>query len=168
MIQVLIGMIASGKTTFALKCGSRHGAIVVCHDTLTESLHAEYRYEQGLREFYRDIEAFIVERTVREGRHVVIDRTHLTRESRQRWVDLARRLNVEIEAVLFPFAGAEESARRRFESDARGRTLAEWLAVARHHEGQLRAEPLDWKGEGFTRVVYPVPPSPSETLQEVT
>lgn len=167
MIQVLIGMIGSGKTTYARE-RAKQGAIVVCHDSLTESLHAEYRYEQGLREFYRDIEAFIVKRAVREWRRVVIDRTHLTRESRQRWVELARSLHVEIEAVVFPGLGAETHARNRFNSDARGRTFETWLGVARHHEAQLQAEPLDWRAEGFDRLVYPILSAPKDTIQEVT
>lgn len=159
MIEVLIGMIGSSKSTYARK-RAREGAIIVCHDSLTESLHAEYRYEQGLRDFYRGIERDIAERAIRGLRDVVVDRTHLTRESRQRWVDLGKRLSVPVQAVQFARLDAAIHARRRFEADPRGRTFEEWLQVSQHHEQQALAEPLRWREEGFARIVLALPLQP--------
>jgi predicted kinase len=88
-LEVLVGMIASGKSTYARRRADE-GALVVSHDDLTAMLHARYRYEQGLREPYRRIEESIAWRGLDAGRDVVIDRTHLTRESRERWLKWVR------------------------------------------------------------------------------
>lgn len=157
-LEVLIGMIASGKSTYARKRAA-DGALVVCHDDLTAMLHTEYRHEQGLRNCYRRMEEELAEAGMDAGRDVVIDRTHLTRESRERWVDFAhghmmfRPQRIDVIAVTFPIALPQVHAVNRFRADPRGRLYEEWLDVARHHAEQVRAEPLDWQAEGFDGLV---------------
>jgi hypothetical protein len=164
-IEVLVGMIASGKTTYARKRADE-GALVVAHDGLSEMLHARYRYEQGLRSVYREMEEALVTVAVQHGRDVVIDRTHLTRESRERWLAFARNLRLTLDAwhnspprviaVSFPIELAEVHARRRFEADPRGRSLDDWMAVAKHHAEQTSLEPLA-ADEGFDQVAFEYP-----------
>jgi predicted kinase len=89
-IEVLIGMIASGKSTYARKRADE-GALIISHDALTEMLHGCYRYEEGLRESYRTMEESIAFASLSAGRDIVIDRTHLTDESRRRWIDFKNR-----------------------------------------------------------------------------
>jgi hypothetical protein len=160
-IEVLIGMIAGGKSTYARKRADA-GALLVCHDTLTESLHGRYRYEQGLRECYRRIEESIAWAALTAGRDVIVDRTHLTRESRKRWLDWARDYDIlnnfggqgpttPVIAVAFPIEHAEVHAHRRFACDPRGRSLSEWIGVAVHHAGQAEAGPLS-EDEGFAEI----------------
>jgi predicted kinase len=162
-IEVLIGMIASGKSTYARRRADE-GALVICHDDLTQMLHARYRYESGLREFYRQLMRTIAVAALEHGRDVVIDRTHLTKESRWLWVDLRNRLRfdrdeqddpmaVELIAVVFPIEPASWHAKRRHDHDARGRPFDEWMQVAMHHKEQAVAEPLDWQAEGFDACV---------------
>jgi predicted kinase len=151
-------MIASGKSTYARR-RAKEGALVIAHDDLTAMLHAEYRYEQGLRELYRLAEMQIARYALgegSEGKDVIVDRTHLTRESRQRWVKLVRNWNhwcpeyhTKLVAVTFPIEPAHVHALRRVRSDARGRSAEDWLKVACHHADQATAEPLDWQAEGF-------------------
>ena len=150
-LEILIGMIASGKSTYAAR-RAKEGAIVICHDDLTVMLHAEYRYEQGLRQAYRTAEEMLAHTFLHHGRDVVIDRTHLTAESRRRWVDFRMshyHPGLRLGAIVFPIEAADEHAYRRFNSDPRGRPYTEWLKVACHHAGQAEAEPLDAKAEGF-------------------
>ncbi len=161
-LEILVGMIGSGKSTYA---GGRAdaGALVIAHDDLAAMLHAYYRYELGLRECYRTMEESLAWAALNAGRDVVIDRTHLTRESRTRWVrwasDTYDSLNTydgkgphtAVVAVVFPIVSAELHATRRFEHDHRGRSIEEWLAVARHHHAQALAEPLS-ADEGFAEI----------------
>jgi uncharacterized protein (DUF433 family)/predicted kinase len=152
VIELLVGMIASGKSTYARqRADAGAGALVICHDDLTEMLHARYRYELGLRDCYRQMEDSLAHHALTWGRDVVIDRTHLTRESRNRWVSVAGILGVPIVAVVFPIESAAVHASRRFVSDARGRSYSEWLDVARHHSAQAAAEPID-AAEGFVEI----------------
>lgn len=147
----MVGMIASGKSTYARE-RAKAGALVISHDALTGMLHAEYRYEPQLREMYRAMEETLAELAVYRQRPVIIDRTHLTRESRQRWTKFAREMPTAIRAVVFKCADSPfEHAKRRFEADPRGRRLNEWASVAEHHYEQWLNEPLkDWRGEGFS------------------
>lgn len=168
-IELLIGMIASGKSTYARR-RAREGALVVSHDDLTAMLHAEYRYEQELRSCYRKMEEALAVEAIVAGRDLVIDRTHLTRESRARWVAFKHNAmlpldswkTLRIVAVTFPNFGPSAHARRRFESDPRGRSHEEWYAVAQHHHAQALAEPLDWQAERFDEIKeIDVPPWPA-------
>jgi predicted kinase len=156
-LELLIGMIASGKSTYAKKRGSE-GALIICFDDLTQMLHGEYRYEPALRDSYRSMMYQIAWEGIHAGRDVVIDRTHLTADSRRYWVAAARGWMVPIVAVVFPRDDvAEMHSARRFLSDARGRPLEEWDRVARHHMNQADAEPLDWESESFSGCVDYVP-----------
>ena len=159
-IEVCVGPIASGKSTYA-RVRADQGAIIVSHDALTEGFHTRYRYEQDLRGFYRGIEEAVVLAAILRNKDAVIDRTHLTRESRARWINWARACadgpaeafkvsRPAVVAVVFPGGSAREHAERRFKDDPRGRSFDEWLRVAEHHAGQAEAEPLDWFGEGFS------------------
>lgn len=149
MIEILVGMIASGKTTYARR-RAKEGAVVISHDDLTEMLHQEYIYHQHLKPFYRDCMLALADAAASRNMDVVIDRTHLTRESRAVWADHAKRRGLRAVAVVFPAGPAHVHAARRFDSDARGRSYLEWHGVAVHHAEQARSEPLDWLAEGFT------------------
>lgn len=146
-IELLVGMIASGKSTYAAERASDE-ALVVSHDALTAMLHSEYRYEQTLRETYLRMQEAIVKAAIDAGRDVVIDRTHLTKLSRQHWISIAANWGVPIVAVVFPRETPETHALRRYMCDHRGRSYEDWLQVARIHEAQAIAEPYK-QDEGF-------------------
>jgi predicted kinase len=152
-IEVLVGMIGSGKSTYARRRADE-GAMIVCHDELTGMLHGRPRYEQKYRELYRKSEEKLVEILLSNEIDVIIDRTHLTYESRTRWTNFANRClpRPRIIAVKFPVGSPEVHAIARYKTDDRGRSLAEWLAVAKHHHTQAIAEPLDSLG-GFDEIV---------------
>lgn len=150
MLELLCGMIASGKSIYARKRADQ-GALIVCHDDLTEGLHGEYRYEPGLRDLYRGMMLEMARLATVAGRDVILDRTHLTRESRKLWVDAARSWQVPIVAIEFPVYDPAIHAQRRFTADPRGRSFDQWLEVARHHYGQRVSEPL-WDDEGFAEL----------------
>jgi predicted kinase len=151
MLEVLIGMVGSGKSTYARRRADQ-GALVISHDDLTRMLHGgRGRYEMLLRQCYRNMIGHIAVESVLAGRDVILDRTHLTRESREYWIDMGRFLGVEVVAVVFPIYDAETHAQRRYNADPRDRTLAKWCEVARHHAEQAEAEPLG-ADEGFARI----------------
>ncbi len=151
-LDVLVGMIASGKSTYALQ-RAREGALVISHDDLTAMLHAEYRYEQGLRACYQKMEASLASLIFFHERDCLVDRTNLTIEARKRWVDFARAEMEKVIAVVFPVETPEIHADRRMHSDPRGRSYEDWLKVAEHHHAQYLAEPIS-ANEGFDRIEY--------------
>jgi predicted kinase len=151
IIELLCGMIGSGKSIYARSHADR-GSLVVSHDDLTSMLHADYRYESGRRGMYRQMEQELVRVAIdHHCFHVIIDRTHLTTESRVCWIDFGLEINVPVIATCFPISEPEVHAIRRFKADPRGRSLDEWMGVARHHANQARREPIRLD-EGFKEV----------------
>lgn len=156
-LEVLCGMIGSGKSAYARKRADE-GAIIVSHDDLTAMCHGRYRYEPELRACYRRMQEEIAFCAMRCGRDVVVDRTQLTRESRAWWLafgrDATKYLGVDLRivAVAFPVREPWIHAGRRFDADPRGRPYDEWLKVAHHHAEQAAREPLS-EDEGFDEII---------------
>lgn len=154
LLEILCGMIGSGKSLYARR-RAEQGALVVSHDELLQMLHGgAYRYEEKLRDCYRWMEDDLVLTALRYSRDVVIDRTHLTCKSRHRWIDFTTQYfavsrEVRTVAVAFPVADPATHARRRFESQPRGRSYEDWLAVAWQHWNQWQPVTSD---EGFTEI----------------
>jgi predicted kinase len=145
----MVGMICSGKSTYARK-RAEEGWLVCSHDSLLQMLYQNYTYNKELRFFYERLEESIAEAILREGMNVVIDRTHLGLESRQRWIKFAKNfLSVKVRAVVFPREDPVAHALRRYKSEARGVSFQTWLKAAYRHEQQALDNPIDWKAEGF-------------------
>jgi hypothetical protein len=61
---------------------------------------------------------------------------------------------VSIIAIVFPIESPDIHARRRFETDPRGRSFETWLGVARHHAEQEKDEHFIY---GFDEIIYKNP-----------
>lgn len=123
MVDLLIGNIASGKSTYARQ-RVREGWFVVNGDAIMNMLLADqYRY-QNLVVCLMQLKAkFLVE----AHEDVVIDSSwNVAAEARIMWQQLFPNL-VEI---VFPREAPEVHAKRRMEHDPRGGTYDMWLEVA--------------------------------------
>lgn len=151
ILEVLVGPIASGKTTYA-QARADQGAILVSMDDITMMLHGgDYRrYDVGLKGLYRQIETDAIGHGLELGRDVVVDRTNLDLERRSRYVGLARAAGAITWAVTFPIESPETQARRRVQVDSRGYDYDVWLAVAEKHAREYVAPSVD---EGFSLVL---------------
>lgn len=150
-IQVLVGMIASGKSTYC-RNAAKSGVIAVNDDAIVNLVHAdEYTlYDKKLKILYKSIENNIIGLGLCMGRTVLVDRgLNVSKEGRQRWLALAKSYDVPCEAIVFPFDGPLIHAQRRFDSASRGHTLGYWQDVALCHAKQY-IEP-HWT-EGFDKV----------------
>jgi predicted kinase len=150
-LEVLVGMVGSGKSTYARRRAAR-GAAVVCHDDLMRVVKPGVEYDSSLKDTFHLMEEYVIRAALSGGCRVVIDRTNLTWASRSRWTDLADTLSVPCVAIRFPAVDADEHARRRFEDDPQGRDLAYWVNVAENHERQAARAPFRTT-EKFTKVV---------------
>lgn len=152
MIEVLVGMIASGKSSWA-KDRAREGCIIINDDAIVNSVHADIYtlYSKPLKPLYKSIEDHIFHTAVAMGLSVVVDKgLSLSAASRQRWIALGRSLDVPVHAVLFEVFEPEIHAKRRFEADTRGHTLDYWMAVAQGHRDKYEMPTIT---EGFDTVV---------------
>lgn len=149
-VQLTVGMVGSGKSTYALNC-ARAGFVVVNDDSIVESVHSDYGlYDASLKPIYKAVGQTILTHAIALGRPVVIDTGSRNRLTRSRWVSLAKALDVPVFAVVFPFSTPEEHAQRRFDSDSRGYSYDKWLNVIHRHIQEWESVTLS---EGFDVVV---------------
>lgn len=150
-LQILCGMISSGKSTYARHAAER-GYVIVNDDAIVTMVHGGLytAYQKTLKILYKSIENHIATFALAMKKTVVIDRgLNIGRHGRRRWVALGKSLDVRLEAVCFPTDAAEAHATRRCASDGRGHDLAYWTKVALTH---LCAYELPSRNEGFDRI----------------
>jgi predicted kinase len=135
MMEILVGPIASGKSTYARKRAAE-GALIINDDALVAMLHAgdDTRYNAHNKNTYKAIETAAIVAILAAGIDVVIDRPNHKRATRQRYIGLAKSFDAQVTMVMFKREPPEIHARRRFDSDSRGHSLEWWTAVARRHE----------------------------------
>lgn len=138
-IQVLVGMIASGKSTYA-KNAARSGVLCVNDDALVNMLHADdyTLYDTKLKTLYKSLENQVIGMVLSMGRTVLVDRgLNCSVQGRQRWLALAKSFDVPCEAIWFSNDGPVVHAVRRTESDPRGHDYDYWLRVAKIHHADF-------------------------------
>jgi len=151
MIEVLVGPIASGKSTYARK-RAEMGAVIVNNDAIVTAVHGGIytAYNKALKPFYKAVETFMITTALAMGRDVVIDRTNMNRGTRLRYTSLAKAFGTKAYAVLFQDEGPEVHARRRTDSDSRGWGYEYWLEAAQAHQKNASHPSKD---EGFDIVL---------------
>jgi predicted kinase len=152
-MEILIGLIASGKSTYA-KRRAKEGAIVVCDDSIVSAVHAnDYTlYKPELKVLYKSIENLIIGLGTALGRDIIIDSgRNVSGSARKRWIAIARSLDLHCKATMFPRANIEVHAMRRFESDHRGHTLEYWIDVVKKHN---EVYTIPYRTEGFDEITW--------------
>lgn len=147
-LLVLVGMIASGKSTFCAHA-AKSGIICVNDDAIVSLVHGgNYTlYNNGLKLLYKSVENHIIATSLAIGHTVIIDRgLNISLEGRRRLLVLAKSYDVASEAICLANEGPAIHAARRFNSDPRGLSLEYWQRVAERHN-QLYTTPT--LAEGF-------------------
>jgi predicted kinase len=150
-IQVLVGMIASGKTSYAHEAAKK-GIICVNDDAIYNMIHANnYNlYNKDCKILYKSIENHIISQALCMGKTVLVDRgLNVSKRGRQRYIALAKSFDVNIEAITFENEGYEIHGERRFNSESRGLSRSVWLNCALAHSKIWAYPTLD---EGFSSV----------------
>jgi predicted kinase len=153
-IELLCGMIASGKSTYAAY-RARQGALVVDHDTIVLGLHGGLYelYNDELKPIYKSLELAMFTSAILSGRSVLVDRVFHRRATRARFIEIAAAYDVPVICTLFPRESPEVHALRRFKGNNRGLSLSTWRAVALNHNATWQEPELR---EGFKHI-QPVP-----------
>jgi predicted kinase len=150
-IQVLVGMIASGKSTYA-KNAARSGLLCVNDDAIVNMLHGDdySLYSTALKPLYKTLENTAISTVLAMGKTVVVDRgLNVSLEGRQRWLALAKSFDVPCEAVVFDHDGVTTHAERRAKSDSRGHDIEYWKRVAFIHNSVYKMPTVE---EGFDKI----------------
>lgn len=150
MIEVLVGTIASGKSTWSSKM-AKDGWIIINDDDIVNAIHGgHYAYKEELKPLYKSIETHIFHAAVMLNKNIIIDKgLNLTKESRRRWIGLAKSLDQDIRARVFNFVSPEVHAERRMASDPRGFSYDQWFNIAKSHFDRFEYPTTE---EGFTSI----------------
>lgn len=154
MIKLLMGMIASGKSTYA-KEKAAEGWLTINDDSIVKLLHGEdyTLYSKELKPLYKSVEQAIVGLIINSKKSVIIDngRANLTKSGRQRWLSIAKSADIPIEIVVFPKEYPLIHVARRLASDPRGLDYNTWVEVANTHASLWEEPSLK---EGFSSILY--------------
>lgn len=148
---VLIGMIASGKSTYCKKA-AKSGCVIMNDDAIVNLVHAEeyVLYDKKLKILYKSLENQVISLGLALNKSVVVDRgLNISVQGRKRWLALANSFDVPCEAVCFLNEGPEIHAKRRVEGDNRGYNYDYWLKVAQKHHESFVKPSLE---EGFNAI----------------
>jgi len=132
---------------------ARDGAIVVSDDAIVSAVHGGIYelYSKKLKPLYKGVETSALFLATAIGRDVVVDRgLNMSRNSRARWVAIARSLDIQSQAICFKNEGPTVHAKRRYQSDSRGCTYEYWLDVTNTHNDKYEEPEYD---EGFDSII---------------
>lgn len=144
---ILGGLPGSGKSTCARELKKQEHCFVVCPDAIRRALNAGI-YPRDAE--YQTLEPLVwrlaeqaVATLLQQGRNVAIDGTHLYKASRQRWIDLARSIEPDVEIIIVWCTGAWDSPERW--ARERGHSEEEYWRIRRHLEATVEL-PTDEEG----------------------
>lgn len=146
-LEVLVGQIGVGKSTYS-RTKPHH--VIVNDDAIVMAVHGgKYGlYCEKLKPLYKSIEHTIIQNALQLGFSVLVDRPCHKRDTRIRYVQLAKSLDCLTECIVFPRKPWREAATQRFNKDNRGMTLQEWMSIAESHEKVFEevteSEGFDW------------------------
>jgi predicted kinase len=134
ILELLVGSIASGKSTWTRKRANQ-GWLTVNNDSLVCSMHGgEYAWNLQIPGLVELLAKQIVTAAASASRSVIVDNTNRNRQQRAAIVRHGREMGMQVKIVLFPRESADVHAERRFRSDPRGCTYGYWLEVAQKIE----------------------------------
>ena len=145
-------MIGCGKSTLSAKY-AKDGYLVLNDDSIVNAVHGNnyLLYNKKHKSLYKHIGNTIFAFAAATNTNLIIDRTNLSKETRARYLSMAREFGMTAKCILFePTKTPEEYALKRFNSDSRGATLETWNKVAKEHISQYTKPTVE---EGFTEVV---------------
>jgi len=139
LVLVLVGLPASGKSTWARE----NGITALSSDALRELLADDATDQSIHREVFRHLRALLRTRIAIGRACTAVDATNLTPKERRPYIEIARKLGARVEAVVFDTPLEECLKRNR----ARARVVPE--AAMQTMAGKLRRPSTS---EGFARI----------------
>jgi predicted kinase len=131
VLAVFAGLPGAGKSTLAEQVGAVLPAAVLAVDTVDFTMRAYDVTEPRPGYAAYGVVAALAEAQLRMGHHVIIDGVNPVRAARQRWVELAERLDVPLRVVEV-LCGDDAEHRRRVETRYAARAhdgIPDWVRV---------------------------------------
>ncbi len=155
-VYILIGDIASGKSTWCRTFAREQGVIIVNDDAIVTSLHGgQYDlYSEELKPLYKATELSILQSAITLAWDVAIDRSNYSKSMRRKYIGIAKSFGATVVAIIFPKEEPVVHAQRRIAHDPRGRDLEYWIKAVEAHRSQWEPASMD---EGFDEMYTKLP-----------
>lgn len=146
-IYLLVGNIASGKSTFVKQqLDKEPDTLIVNDDLIVKAVHGnDYTlYNTKFKKLYKEIEYRIIQEAILQKVDLIIDRPCNKAKTRKRYTEFIRSFYLRkptINFINFEFEGSFQHAIRRYKTDARGYSIEDWVGVADRIQSQF--DPID-------------------------
>jgi predicted kinase len=152
---MLVGVPASGKSTWQYKKYGEYPPVVASTDNIIQEIASSYgmTYDEGFKGLIQIAEQIMwrqITTCLMRGSDFIIDRTNLSVKSRKKFIDKLKLHHYNIECVVFPLPGTEKLSsdewNRRLNS-RRGKTIPGYIlsSMIEHYEPPTLAE-------GFSKI----------------
>lgn len=134
-LTLLVGNIASFKSTYCKELLKETEALIVNDDSIVNAIHIyNTGYSEDLKPLYKQIENTIIVMGSMLGYNIIVDRPNLTKATRSRYLSLAKSLDMDTEIIVFFQESPEIHASRRHTNNSRGYSYDKWLSVAKRNK----------------------------------
>ena len=148
---LLIGNIASGKTTETLKL-VKEGYRVISRDAIRYMVGAgNYIFDIDLEPTIKRSTLALLEEFLKDEINIVYDEVNVSKKLREPTIKLAKKYGYEVYALILPRVSKEESVNRRLK-DNHGETSKDVWEIVWENFDKLYEEPT--KEEGIKRAFY--------------
>ena len=149
---MLVGVPASGKSTWLRTKYGEYGTYVASTDNIIEEIASSYgmTYDEGFKEligFADKVMWRMITTCMMRQLDFTIDRTNLTAKSRAKFIQKLKLHRYEIECVVFPTPEPEEW-KRRLDSRS-GKTIPQEVL-----DRMVDSYEMPLMSEGFTSITY--------------
>lgn len=151
-LQILIGNIGNGKSTYCKKL-AKQGYLIISKDDIRYSIGAgtyifTYEYETAID---HAIKSFCKQLMIDSISSIIIDETNMRKDTRKPYLDLATLYEYNKLAVIFPKLPKEESVARRLKSNHGTISKDLWEEVWERKNSNYEPPTLE---EGFNEIQY--------------
>jgi len=160
-VIILVGNIGSGKTSWI---NNNEKCVIVSKDLIRKSfamctqlgsdplLAKGYVFDDILEKYVHNITLNYYEGVLHlSPPFVIYDETNMSKESRQPFIELAKKYNYIVDAIVFPDFGPEEHVKRRMLSNHGTVPKDKWYEVYNYKKNRYE-EPV--MTEGFSSITF--------------
>lgn len=149
---ILVGVPASGKSTWQYKKYGEYPPSVASTDNIIQEIASSYgmTYDEGFKGLIQFAEQIMwrqITTCLMRGNDFIIDRTNLTAKSRAKFIQKLKLHRYEIEAVVFPTPEPEEWKRRL--DSRRGKTIPQEVL-----DRMVASYEVPTEAEGFDKITF--------------
>jgi len=146
---VLVGNIASGKTTYA-RTLVKKGFISVYRDGLRYSIGSgNYVFNKKIEPIIADLHLHCLKTFLSSGYNIVVDETNVTKALRARYITAGKKNKYKIECHILPTIPVKEAIKRRMKDNFGGYSVSTWRRIYHMFSDRYEAPVIS---EGFDRV----------------